>query len=167
MKVHKHTLPPHVGLKNFVHRYLPIPDSTQASPKQDLMRFARAIRKELVSHQKRLGVVSQLAQQAGLGSEKENAAAITKKGKAGIAKIKEADSSAMSMEISWADGAVGRVQLAKDGSIERVSVRTAAGKRTIGVGTRLKDRETKILGCDARMEGIMDRLLEEHGEKVD
>lgn len=162
VKVHKHTLPPHVGLKNFVHKYLPVQDSA-GLPKQDLIRFARAVRKELVAHQKRLGAISRLAKEAGLGGDKENAE-VSKMQQVGITSIKETDLSAMELEITWSDGATGRIQLGKDGSISRAAVRTSVDDGSHGVGKRLRQREARILAGDGRVEGIVDRLAKEHEE---
>ncbi|KAF2104680.1 hypothetical protein NA57DRAFT_70888 [Rhizodiscina lignyota] len=144
MRVHKHTVPPHIGIKNVVHKYLP------QEGKQDLGRFARMLRRELVAHQKRVDSIEGLKVEAELPE-------------AGLESIKATDISAREMVITWNDGCTGRVKIGKDGSIDGVTVREEGANTQKVAGTRRRGRERAIAGGDGRIEGVIRRLLKEGG----
>lgn len=160
MRIHKHTLPAHVGLKNFVHRYLPLLGRRgERPPKQDLLRLVSAVRKELVNWQKRTSAIAKLREEACLEHVGDNDDTSLAVASHGISSIEQTDSSAREIEISWLDASFGKILLAKDGAIEQVSVRSTSNQGLNGVGRRLRDREAKITGGDRRVEGVVERLL--------
>ena len=140
MKVHKHTVPAHIGIKSIAYKYLP------QEGKQDLERFARALRKALVSHQKALDAIEMLRREAGLreadgGADASEAGPIIRSGN--IQNLEAVDVSAREIIITWDDGCVGRVSIGTDGGITHASVRDAA-QNDGDVGRRRKDRERAI-----------------------
>lgn len=145
MRVHKHTVPPYVGLKGIAGRYMAW-GGDDAAQRQDIVRFARAVRRELVAATKRRCAMERLHDEA------ETCAALDD--------VKAKDLEAREMEISWRDGAVGRVKVGKEGDIEGVCV-VAASEDRAKPAVRLRRRERAIKGENVRIEGIVQRLSKE------
>lgn len=146
MRVHKHTIPPYVVMKSIVARWLPHESVSEgegegegARARQDIVRFARALRAELVGAMKRRCALEELADEA--------------KRRDTLAMVRAKDVEAAELELSWNDGAMGRVRLAKDGEVRDVYVAAADGGRS-------RHREQAIRGGDGRVEGIVQRLCE-------
>jgi central kinetochore subunit Mal2/MCM21 len=155
-RVHRHTVPACVGLRGLVERHLPAgngrDDEGGEQRKQDLGRFARAVRRELVGRQKRFEAVAKLREDAGL--DKQGAGGVGE-----LRAIRETDVSAREIGIEWKDGTFGEVRLRKDGTIEKASVRKTSSQTANGNSRRKGNLETKIMAGDGRVEGIVQRLL--------
>jgi central kinetochore subunit Mal2/MCM21 len=147
LKIHKHTIPPFIPVQQLATRYLPIPDpSTQSSDPataQNLPAFLRALRRELVSHHKRLAALEAL--KTGLRSKSTS---------------KMLDPSGKGFEIELSDGSVAQVTLSREGKIENAAVRsrTQVGELLPAVGRRQRETESIILGGNGRIEELFDRL---------
>ena len=78
LKIHRHTIPTAIPLAQLAAKYLPQPQKGLSEPPvQDLDKFLRCLRKELMSYTLRKAVVGTLRAEAGLSaleSEKENVA---------------------------------------------------------------------------------------------
>ncbi|KAK4453570.1 Cenp-O kinetochore centromere component-domain-containing protein [Podospora aff. communis PSN243] len=146
LRVHRHTVPPNISVAGLANRYLPSPKG-EGEGKQDLARFARALRRDVVRYHHRLGVVADLRKAAGLG----------KRGKGGeeedegrLSGITAADAEAKQISIEWADGRAGRLVMGADGEVVRV----------VALGDNGKDRDAvrELLGGATRVEDMVKRL---------
>lgn len=153
--VHRHTLPPYIPLAELAKRYLPtskgvVPMTTPKAPgakRQDLRRFVRALRKEVVGYHNRVAVIKSLRKEFKL-DEKES-----KKGKGRekvIDDISAADAEAKQICIRWVDERVGRVVVDDGGAVVGCVV----------MGPEGRDRETERAVLKGRMEGVGGRLRE-------
>ncbi|KAF2090232.1 hypothetical protein K490DRAFT_35485 [Saccharata proteae CBS 121410] len=162
LRIHKHTIPPCVGLAELEARYLPRRNAVEGvdaplkpAPEQNLQKLVRVLRRELVGHHLRVSAVEKLRGDAGLsgkeGSESDDEEE-EEGGKAGITGIAALDIDGREIEIKWADGTSGRVWISKAGVVEKAVV------KAVETGARRRDLERKILGGDRRVEGLVDRL---------
>ncbi|AEO65099.1 uncharacterized protein THITE_2111729 [Thermothielavioides terrestris NRRL 8126] len=175
LRVHRHTLPPCIPLAGLAGRYLPPPPATgkakasdegagsgRAKP-QDLARFARSLRREVVRYHHRLGVVADLRKAAGLGGRKkmeegdgQGGEEDGEDGREGqpqgirLVDITPADAEVKQLTIEWADGRTGRLVMGDDGEILKLVV----------VGENGRDREAgrDFLGGAVRVEDVVRRL---------
>ncbi|EON66258.1 hypothetical protein W97_05651 [Coniosporium apollinis CBS 100218] len=158
----------------------------QRGRRQDLGRLVREIRREVLSLHLRLAAVETLRREVGLAPSEPAAAAVMEAteeeddaideeqgveqpprrsdahvpAKGGIEDIKALDPSVREVEITWADGRIARMKIARDGRIEGAVVREhGEGMR----GRRNRDVEKMILGGDGRVEGVVRRLLANEG----
>ncbi|GAB1312211.1 Cenp-O kinetochore centromere component [Madurella fahalii] len=173
LRVHRHTLPACISLAGLAARYLAAPSSNKEGKKkteprktQDLARFARALRREVVRYHHRLGVVAELRKAAGLGGRKgaggdEDGGAeggVEGEGEASarqplpnrLVDITPADAEAKHITIEWADGRTGRLVMGDDGEIVKLVV----------VGENGRDREAgrELLGGAVRVDDVARRL---------
>ncbi|TQV93212.1 hypothetical protein V2A60_010353 [Cordyceps javanica] len=132
LRVHRHTVPPAVPVGGLAARYLPPPraavhhdDEPPAAAQrsttttQDLDRFARALRREIMRFHNRLGLTADLRKTVGL-QRKGRAAPATKPRdvvEAGIADVE-----AKHVKLAWADGRTGRILMDQDGRVQRFVV---------------------------------------------
>jgi central kinetochore subunit Mal2/MCM21 len=144
VRVHRHTLPACIPLGGLAGRHLPAPPGKAGSggaagKRQDLARFARALRREVVRYHHRLGVVADLRKAAGVGDEA-----------APLVDIAPADAEAKQLTIEWADGRTGRLVMGDDGEIVKLVV----------LGENGRDREAgrDLLGGAVRVEDVVKRL---------
>lgn len=149
LRVHRHTVPQCVPLSGLVARYLPSPaakDDDNVSKKQDLSRFARALRRELVRYQNRAAVIGDMKKAAGLGSKK----ASDQESGIEIVDISAADAEAKQISLQWRDGRSGRLIMNDDGDVVKMVVQ----------GDHGQDRETvrQFLGGAVRVEDVTKRL---------
>jgi central kinetochore subunit Mal2/MCM21 len=119
--------------------------------KQDLARFARALRREVVRYHHRLGVVADLRKAAGLGGKKggdEEGGDQERPNR--LMDISPADAEAKQLTIEWADGRTGRLVMGDDGEIVKLVV----------VGDNGRDREAgrELLGGAVRVDDVVRRL---------
>jgi central kinetochore subunit Mal2/MCM21 len=158
--VHRHTVPPCIPLAGLAARYLAPPpsDGDQEEGKQDLAKFARALRRELVRYHHRLGVVADLRKAAGLGGKmttgdgEEGAGENGEGGDGRLVDISAADAEAKQISIQWADGRTGRLVMGDDGEIVKV----------VAVGDNGRDHEAvRQLFGDAKTVGEVARRLAE------
>lgn len=177
LRIHKHTVPPCIPLQPLANKWLPVARKDDAEVEQDLVRFGRALRKELVSWHLRQDALEKLRAEAGLAKEgdarqekRQDGTEISKvlnafvsddeddedeeelrrahEGPARITEM-EADTAVRELTILWSTGSRGVVRVGKDGEIEKAVFRSREGLRDTGLGR-------KALG---RIEGLVQRLL--------
>ncbi|ORY67377.1 cenp-O kinetochore centromere component [Pseudomassariella vexata] len=150
LRIHRHTVPPSIPLAGLAARHLPAPrsgnDDHNAPQEQDLSRFARALRRELVRYQNRVGVIGDLRNSAGLESKKGK----RKEVEFPIVDISAADAEIKQIRIQWADEKTGRLVMDDDGHILKMVVQGENGR----------DRETvrDLLGGSVRIEELTKRM---------
>jgi central kinetochore subunit Mal2/MCM21 len=157
LRVHRHTVPPCIPLAALATRYLPSPRpeaGEKGRARQDLGRFVRALRRQIVAYQNRTAAIKGLRREFKLDEDKERG----RKGKGRekvIVDISAADAEAKQVRIEWVDGRVGRCVVGENGSVEKCVV--------IGEQGRDWEIERRILGSekgDSSMTGIGERLRE-------
>ena len=115
LRVHRHTVPPAVPLAGLAARHLP------GKENQDLDRFVRALRREIVRYHNRLGVSADLRRRLGLqarGASSANA----------IVEVGIADIEAKQISLTWADDRTGRLVMDDDGNVVNFVVVGAEGR---------------------------------------
>ncbi|KAI0856362.1 cenp-O kinetochore centromere component [Xylaria cubensis] len=154
LRVHRHTVPQCIPLSGLVARHLPLPtakddDDDDAPKKQDLSRFVRALRRELVRYHNRAAIIGDMKKAAGLTSKK----APDQESETEITDISAADAEAKQISLQWRDGRSGRLVMNDDGEVVKMVVQGANGQ----------DHETvrQFLGGAARVEEVT-RGLENH-----
>ena len=155
LRVHRHTVPPAVPLAGLAARHLPAPKAADeggnepARGHQDLDRFVRTLRREIVRYHNRLGVSADLRRRLGLHDASRASIKANSVVEVGIADIE-----AKQIKIAWADERSGRLIMDDDGNVQKLVVFSAQGR----------DWETtkELFGKHDRMEDIAQRL-EEHG----
>jgi central kinetochore subunit Mal2/MCM21 len=149
LRVYRHTVPPYIALNGLAARYLPAPgprDDDQETWKQDLPRFARALRRELVRYQNRITSIGDLRKAAGLGNGRPKG----KRTGTPITDISAADAEAKQIRLEWEDGCTGRLVMDDDGKI-LMAVAQRGNERD-----RTSIRE--FLGNSARIEDLVRHL---------
>jgi len=168
-------VPPCIPLPGLAGRYLPPPpkagqggggdgeNDDEQGKRQDLARFARALRREVVRYHHRLGVVADLRKAAALGREKDIKAEAggdeeedgeesrLERQQNRLVDITPADAEAKQLTIEWADGRTGRLAMGDDGEIVKLVV----------LGDNGRDREAgrDLLGGAVRVEDVVRRLV--------
>ncbi|KAH7037376.1 Cenp-O kinetochore centromere component-domain-containing protein [Microdochium trichocladiopsis] len=155
LRVHRHTVPPSIPLGGLAARYLPAPkgdrqrdDRRQNEARQDLPRFVRTLRRELVRFHNRTSVISDLRDAT---TNREPDTSIMADGDdSAIVNIQAADAEAKQVSIEWADGRAGRLVMNDNGEIVKMVVQAEQGR----------DRETVrgFLGGATRVEEVVDRM---------
>lgn len=165
LRIHKHTIPPCIPLQQLANRWLPngkkdLEDAPETE--QDLVRFGRRLRKELVAWHMRVHTLENLRKEAGLKTtsptnEKEDGPADTGKilnafvsddgassdeegaddghGNVRIVDV-EADAAVREIAIVWSDGRTAVMTISKDGRIEKAACRAKGGVRDVGLSRR-------------------------------
>lgn len=162
--MHRHTLPACVSVGGLAARYLPAPiggdqdedGEGEKGKKQDLARFARALRREVVRYHNRLGVVADLRRAAELAGKKnqeddeKGEEQQRKRENMRLVDIRPADVEAKQIAIEWEDGRTGRLVMDDDGEIVKLVI----------VGENGRDHEAKrdLLGGARRVEDVVKRL---------
>ncbi|RFU24634.1 hypothetical protein B7463_g11694, partial [Scytalidium lignicola] len=163
LRIHRHTVPPCIPIASFAARYLPPPSSSSSTQStaagetmkvggrrgQDLTRFVRALRREVVQYHNRIVVIKALRKAFGLDEK------VSAKGKGRervLYDISAADAEAKQLRIEWVDGRIGRCVVGERGEMLKCVV--------IGEDGRDREMERRVLGGDRRMEGIATRLKE-------
>lgn len=154
LRVHRHTIPPFIPLASLVEKYLPhgkgsaeMGSKEVGVRKQDLRRFARSLRKEIVGHHNRTSVIKALRKEFQLDEK------VSRKGKGRervIADISAADAEAKQVRIEWVDGRIGRCVVGEGGEV----------KKCVVIGEDGRDWETERRIVRGGMEGIGERLKE-------
>ncbi|EFQ26711.1 cenp-O kinetochore centromere component [Colletotrichum graminicola] len=148
LRVHRHTIPPCIPLAALAARHLPAPkpaDDEEQKP-QDLSRFVRTLRREIVRFHNRTAVIGDLQKAAGLrgsgNTDEDSERAVTS--------ITAADIEAKQISIEWADGRAGRLVMSEDGQIQKLVV----------LGSEGRDRGVTrdLLGDSHRVEDVAQRL---------
>lgn len=153
LRVHKHTIPVFVSLRELEAKHLPV-----SGEEQDLVKLARELRRELVSFHRRREAVERLKREA------KNA-----RNKIGVKEVGEVDPSAQEFEMTFEDESVAKVRIDINGAILNAVVRThptdGSGERGESVGRRKRDLERAIVGGNGRIESLPQRLREKHWKK--
>ncbi|KAJ4358673.1 uncharacterized protein N0V89_003257 [Didymosphaeria variabile] len=175
LKIHKHTIPPCIPLQPLANRWLPTAKKSAEEPKeQNLVKFGRHLRKELVSWHLRLNTLEKLRKDAKVedkpagpdesniepavgtvlnafvsddeDSEEEDPLSEAV-GPLRISTL-DADAAVREITITWSNGRVGIFKVTKDGEVDKAVVRTKEGAREASL-------VSKALG---RIEGLLERL---------
>jgi central kinetochore subunit Mal2/MCM21 len=176
LKIHKHTIPPCIPLQPLANKWLPLArKDMDTSTEQNLVKFGRTLRKELVSWHLRQDALEKLRTEAGVvhvASEHDGEVAETSVGKVlnafvsddeesedeeelrrirdGPVRITdiEADAAVREITITWSNGRTGMAKVTKDGEIDKAVFRGENGVRDNAMGR-------KAIG---RIEGLVQRL---------
>lgn len=165
LRVHRHTLPPCIPLNGLAARHLPTPnsksepaagedDSTNRhengphdspEPNQDLSRFVRSLRREIVRYHNRVAVVADLRKALGLDDKRRDARDLSER-RSAILAISAADAEAKQVRIDWKDGRSGRLVVGDDGEVVKLVV----------FGDRGRERELtrELLNSGSRLEHV-------------
>ena len=163
LRIHKHTIPAYIPLQQLANKWLPQgtrdADSVK-NPDQDLVKFGRALRKELVSWHMRLDAVHDMRNQAKLpdpqaqdeldndvisGGRVLNAfvssdASSDAEEDDGSSPVRildiEADAAVRQVTVTWSDGRTAVLVVTKDGRVERAICRTRGGSRDVVLSTK-------------------------------
>lgn len=165
LQIHKHTIPPCIPLQQLANRWLPNGKNDAGDtpePEQDLVRFGRRLRKELVAWHLRVYTVENLRKEAGLKiplSMEGQEFGSTDTGKILNAFVSdddagsdeeepddthanvqivdvEADAAVREMTILWSDGRTAVMSISKDGKIEKAVCRAKDGTRDVGLSRK-------------------------------
>lgn len=163
LRIHRHTVPPCIPLNGLAARHLPGPssnsnnaavDSREASerhvtePVQNLPRFVRTLRREIVRYHNRVAVVADLRKALGLDGKRIDAENYTD-GSA-ISAISAADAEARQVRIDWKDGRSGRLVVGDDGEVDKLVV--------FGDKGRERDLTRKLFYRGSRLEEVAKSL---------
>lgn len=156
LKIHKHTIPPCMPLQPLANKWLPQhARDADADPEQDLIKFGRLLRKELVSWHMRVQAIEDLRKEAGLPSAKvqdgqDTSLATTgrilnafvsddeassdieeEEPRQGPARISDigADAAVRQVTVTWSDQRTLVAYVTKDGRVEKAVCRTKGGAR--------------------------------------
>jgi central kinetochore subunit Mal2/MCM21 len=142
MRIHRHTIPVFIPLKEYEEQYLPLQDEGYGSEqstdgntsmKQDLHTLVQKVRHDLVSWTRRREAIELLRDKLGLSKLEEEDAEMTDQedentpreddeGSFGVRNISEVSVEARYAKIVWRDGRAGRVKISDKGMIERAVV---------------------------------------------
>lgn len=149
LRVHRHTVPPCIPLNGLAARYLPAPRSEGAEERQqDLARFVRTLRREIVRYHNRVSVIAELRKAVGLDGKRKDAMELTER--SSILAISAADTEAKQVRIDWKDGRSGRLVIGDDGEAVKLVILGERGRdRTLtrellSGGSRLEDVARKL-----------------------
>ncbi|KAF5017834.1 hypothetical protein F66182_10205 [Fusarium sp. NRRL 66182] len=116
VRIHRHTLPPAIPLTGLAARHLPAPrPESDDPPRQNLDRFVRTLRREIVRYHNRLGVSADLRRSLGLHERRGDTIMPDDIVDVGIADIE-----AKQIRFSWADDRSGRVVMDNDGKVVKL-----------------------------------------------
>jgi central kinetochore subunit Mal2/MCM21 len=161
LRIHKHTIPPCIPLQQLANKWLPQgKEDTESAkePEQDLVKFGRALRKELVGWHMRLQAVHDLRTEAKLpdaqaddgeddfvsggkvlnafvSDDSSDAEEDDGNGPIRILDI-EADAAVRQMTITWSDGRTAVLVITKDGRVEKAICRARGGGRDVVSSTK-------------------------------
>ncbi|KAH6956571.1 hypothetical protein HG530_002034 [Fusarium avenaceum] len=149
IRIHRHTLPPAIPLSGLAARHLPTPRPESDNPtQQNLDRFVRTLRREIVRYHNRLGVSADLRRSLGLHDRMDDIVLPDDIVEVGIADIE-----AKQIRFSWADDRSGRVVMDNDGKVVKLMM----------FGREGRDWETtkELYGKYERIEDVA-RTLQEY-----
>jgi len=167
LRVHKHTIPPCIPLLQLVNKWLPVSDKDGAERmEQDLVRFGRSLRRELVGWHLRVDALAALRKEVGVEgtrrwgdgagealekgqvlnafvSEDEDASSDAEEEEEGeeergAVRITdlEADAAVRQMTVVWSDRRTALLSVTKDGSIEKAVCRAKDGSRDVALSRK-------------------------------
>ncbi|KAK9776325.1 putative Cenp-O kinetochore centromere component [Seiridium cardinale] len=149
LRVHRHTVPPCIPLSGLAARHLPAPKPDargRGTQDQDLSKFARALRRELVRYQNRIATISDLRKAAGQGSTKGRGRELD----IPISEISAVDAEAKQVRLEWEDGRTGRLVMDDDGKILKVVAQRE--------NERDRQRVRELLGGSTHVEELVRHL---------
>ncbi|RFU73678.1 hypothetical protein TARUN_8573 [Trichoderma arundinaceum] len=132
LRIHRHTVPPAIPLQGLAARHLPAPkqqagdDNPPPPPKQDLERFVKSLRREIMRYHNRLGVSADLRRS--LGAHSQTAADGPSLPPNAIVDVSIADPEAKQIRLTWADERNGRLVMDDDGRVVKFMVFGAEGR---------------------------------------
>ncbi|KAH6620198.1 Cenp-O kinetochore centromere component-domain-containing protein [Boeremia exigua] len=173
LRIHKHTIPTSIPVQQLANKWLPQGTANGDGLKeaeQDLVKFGRALRRELVSWHMRLQTVQDLRKEAMLpdadagddetdfisggrvmnafvSDDSSDAEEEDSNGPIRILDL-EADAAVRQVTITWSDGRTALLAVTKDGRVEKATCRARGGGRD-GVSS------TKAIGP---LSGLLRRL---------
>jgi central kinetochore subunit Mal2/MCM21 len=162
LRIHKHSIPPCMPLQQLSDKWLPTSGKDEENdPEQDLVRFGRLLRKELVSWHLRVNAVEELRREAGLAksrqdsepggstatgqtlnafvSDDEASSDVEEAdGETGSVRILdiEADAAVRQITVVWSNKRTAVMSITKDGRVERAVCRTRDGARDVVLSKR-------------------------------
>ena len=167
LRIHKHTIPPCIPLQQLANKWLPtsskdVEDATH--PEQDLVRFGRSLRKELVGWHMRVQAVEDLRKEArlpnsrpgrdeqntGAGSvsrilnafvsDDDDAGSEAEEGEDDDGTVRildiESDAAVRQITITWSDRRTAVMSITKDGRVEKAVCRAKGGSRDVALGRK-------------------------------
>ncbi|PSR85747.1 Cenp-O kinetochore centromere component-domain-containing protein [Coniella lustricola] len=157
LRIHRHTVPPCIPINGLAARYLPAPSSTRNQEgdnevasvrQQNLPRFVRALRREIVRYHNRVAVIADLRKAVGLDGKRRDARQLAERSP--ILAISAADTQARQVRIDWKDGRAGRLVIGNGGEVMSLVVFGETGR----------DREITrdLLSDGSRLEDVARRL---------
>ncbi|KAK3489402.1 Cenp-O kinetochore centromere component-domain-containing protein [Neurospora hispaniola] len=173
LRVHRHTVPPCIPISGLAARYLPTPPSSRPDKEeeeeeeeqggvreQNLVKFARSLRRELVRYHHRLATITDLRRAILAQDQTEQQ---EEKGPNKIQDVIPADAEAKQITVEWAGGQTGRLVMGDDGEIVQVVALNGGGGAGGGGGQGNgsgRDREVvrELVGSAKRVEDVVRRL---------
>lgn len=162
LRVHRHTVPPCIPVGGLAARYLPAPrrlgDAGEGEAggaggggrerQQDLSRFVRCLRREVVRYHNRVAVIADLRRAVGLDGKRRDARELAEQ--SSLLGISAADAEAKQVRVDWKDGRSGRLVIGDDGDVVKLVV----------FGDQGRDREMtrELLSGGSRLEDVARRL---------
>lgn len=156
LKIHKHTIPPCIPLQHLANQWLPTPGKNgEEEVQQDLIRFGRTLRKELVSWHLRVNAVAELRKEAGVVEPKmrehealeahqvlnaftsddsdDDADSDADEDVGGPSRVVdvEADHAVRQVTITWSDRRTAVLSVSKDGRVDKAICRIKDGTRDV------------------------------------
>lgn len=170
LRVHKHTIPPCIPLQQLANKYLPISgkDGQEEVPEQDLVRFGRAVRKELTAWHLRTKAVEEMKKEANIPAaknkdtstigqclnafvsedeESEDGEDHDEGVEAVGSRIKdiEADAAVRQITVTWTDRKTVVMSVTKDGRVEKAVSRAKDGSRDAALSRKAVGPLTGLL----------------------
>lgn len=161
LRVHRHTVPPCIPLGGLAARYLPAPPKsagagegengvadTSRGKRQDLSRFVRCLRREIVRYHNRVSVIADLRRAVGLDGKRRDAEELAEASP--LLAISAADTEAKQVRVDWKDGRSGRLVIGDDGDVAKLVVFGDTGRdreltrELLRDGSRLEDVARKL-----------------------
>jgi central kinetochore subunit Mal2/MCM21 len=174
-RVHRHTIPPFVGVGRLEEEFLPLRDGDEddivraENRKQDLHSFVRKVRHELICWELRKQAIEILKEELRLTPNPHTNDDIDEeltdddddddasdpdtqapKGLYGIQSIEETAFEARQARITWTDGTIARIKISNKGLIERAVV--------VGESGRIKGVENLLVDGESRIEELVGKL---------
>lgn len=159
LRVHRHTVPPCIPLGGLAARYLPAPkparaggenngDAAAPERRQDLSRFVRCLRRDIVRYHNRVSVIADLRRAVGLDGKRRDAEELAES--SALLAISAADTEAKQVRVDWKDGRSGRLVIGDDGDVVKLVVFGDMGRdreltrELLSDGSRLEDVARKL-----------------------
>lgn len=152
LRVHRHTVPPAIPLSGLAARYLPGPkkqelregNNSPSPPPQDLERFVKSLRREIMRYHNRLGVSADLRRSLGAHSNSSKTATSSPPPSNAIIDVSIADTEAKQIRLTWADERNGRLVMDDDGKVIKFVVFGATDGRDWETTRRLGDSQGRV-----------------------